>query len=148
MPQLDIVSFHYITHIVSAAYLIVYMVVSLVFLKPIFKELFVLSSLPVRLVFSSKIFCCLCSDKSHLTLDKSRINPPRVFEQVVEVWRVHFADLITALGAIVMFNFYYPAPLFSPLFFLSIFLCAFCLERCLWLLFCGQTSLRVNNPLL
>jgi hypothetical protein len=85
MPQLDIVSFHYITHIVSAAYLIVYMVVSLVFLKPIFKELFVLSSLPVRLVFSSKIFCCLCSDKSHLTLDKSRINPPRVFEQVVEV---------------------------------------------------------------
>jgi hypothetical protein len=63
MPQLDFVSFHYMINTLTFAYLFVYVITSLFFLKPIFREFYLFYSYPSILFFDVMSLVFLFSDK-------------------------------------------------------------------------------------
>jgi hypothetical protein len=63
MPQLDFVSFHYIMNVLSGSYLLVYVIVLLFLLKPIFKEFLVLHTFPTAVVLEVMLLRASCREK-------------------------------------------------------------------------------------
>lgn len=72
MPQLDFVSFHYVLNTLSFSYLFVYVLVSLFFFKPIFKEFFCFFSYPTTLLLDTMLLFFLYSDKVVFTKGLAR----------------------------------------------------------------------------
>lgn len=63
MPQLDFVSFHYFLGSFHFFYLLVYILVTLFFLRPIFLGIFLKSSYKTRLILGAMLFPQLHQNK-------------------------------------------------------------------------------------
>jgi hypothetical protein len=63
MPQLGLVSFHYITHGLSFSYLFLYISAVLWLLKPIFNEFLLYHSYPTNLLLSTMLLSVVYAEK-------------------------------------------------------------------------------------
>lgn len=72
MPQLDIISFHYLINSLGFSYLCVYVITLLFLLRPIFRECFFLYKYPSSVFLESMLLVPLYSEKVMFSIRPKR----------------------------------------------------------------------------
>ena len=67
MPQLDVLGFKYMLHVLSVSYLSIYSVVTLFLLKPIFREFFLFYTQSISVLLELMVILLLLESKVVLT---------------------------------------------------------------------------------